>query len=116
MDNLFRINRERFDDAVSIDMLEIDVNNWEDFVEKGEGKSYGIEASLEQQKWRLTGWIGYSFSKTYRNFQGREFPYSFDSRHGLTLATTVQINDKLDFSLNWLWQSGRPLSTSDYGE
>lgn len=116
MDNLFRIDKNRFEDAVSIDMLEIDVNNWEDFVEKGTGKSYGVEISLEQQKGRLTGWVGYAFSKTFRTFQGIEQPYSFDSRHGVTIATTLQITDKLDLSLNWLWQSGRPVSTSDYGE
>lgn len=116
MDDLIRLDRDLVDNAVSLDILQINVNNWENFVEKGEGKSYGIEASIEQQKGRLTGWIGYSFAKTYRDFQNNEQPYAFDSRHGFTIASNLQITGNLDLSLNWLWQSGRPLSTSEYGE
>ena len=115
MDNLLRMDQDNFTVTAGFDMLEIDVNNWEDFVERGDGKSYGFEASIEQKTGRITGWIGYTYARAFRNFQNEQEPYAFDSRHGVTLATNLQITDKLDFSLNWLWQSGRPLSTSEYG-
>ncbi|MDX5418507.1 MAG: TonB-dependent receptor, partial [Hymenobacteraceae bacterium] len=57
----------------------------------GRGKSYGNEVYLEKIKGKTTGWIGYTLSWTYRQFDsenpedaindGRWFPTRYDRRH-----------------------------------
>ena len=54
-------------------------NNWEDKIVSGDGESKGIELLIQKKTGRLNGWIGYTLSKTTRQFlllnSGKEFPY-----------------------------------------
>ena len=47
-----------------------------------DGESYGIEMLIKKNKGDLTGWIGYTLSKTTRYFedvnQGNPFPAKYD--------------------------------------
>jgi hypothetical protein len=56
----------------------------------GKGKAYGVELLLEKKKGKLTGWIGYTLSKTERTFEqlnnGRPFPYRYDRTHDLSIV------------------------------
>jgi len=53
--------------------------SWEDKVETGKGKAYGIELMLQKQEGRLTGWFGTTLSRSDRKFEalnnGRTFPF-----------------------------------------
>ena len=54
--------------------------------------------------------------KTNRNYKGKKTPFSFDSRHGASAATTLHIHKNLNFSANWLFQTGRPFSPTEFSE
>lgn len=117
MDNLYRILPSDLQSGVtSLEELQIDATNWESFVEGGHGQSAGIEVMLEQQTERWIAWGSYAFAKTTREFGQVTTPYSFDTRHSFTFATTLQLTSWLDFSLNAIFQSGRPYSVTDFGE
>jgi len=95
-------------------------NSWEDKVLIGKGDSYGVELMLEKRKGKTTGWIGYTLSKSNRNFlgisEGETFPYKYDRRHDISLAVTHKKSDRFDFGIIWVYGSGNTytLGTSNY--
>jgi len=54
------------------------LGDWEDRITQGSGKSYGAEFLVQKKKGRLTGWVGYTLSWSFRQFPGlnfgREYP------------------------------------------
>ncbi|MFK7932971.1 MAG: TonB-dependent receptor [Saprospiraceae bacterium] len=86
------------------------VIDWEDNVTVGEGTAYGAEVLLEKTLGKTTGWLGYTFSNTNRQFPnvnfGRVFPYRFDRRHVIQFAVTHQFSNKFEISANYLFGTG----------
>ncbi|VAW16114.1 TonB-dependent receptor [hydrothermal vent metagenome] len=85
--------------------------NWEDLVESdGEGTSYGLELLLQKKEGRTTGWVGYTWSKTDRQFEdingGKKFPYRYDRRHDASIVVAHQLNKKVDVSATWVYGTG----------
>ena len=84
--------------------------DWQNKVESGKGWSYGVEVLLEKKTGKLTGWIGYTLSKTERQFeeisQGEVFPYKYDRRHDVGLAAVYHFSDRFDMGLVWVYGTG----------
>ncbi|MFK7774908.1 MAG: TonB-dependent receptor plug domain-containing protein [Saprospiraceae bacterium] len=117
MNNLSRINQSQIPGgSASLQELQIDTKTWESYIEKGNGDATGLEVTLEQQKGKLTGWVSYTFSKTNRNFKGEKTAFSFDSRHGASITSTFHLNQHLNLSANWIFQTGRPFSSTEFAE
>jgi hypothetical protein len=91
--------------------------SWEEKVETGTGKSYGLEVMIQKTKGKLTGWIGYTLSKSTRKFAsisfGREFPYTYDRRHDLSVVVNYRLNDRIDLNGNWVLASGNAITLSE---
>lgn len=89
-------------------------SSWEDNVETGSGKSYGIELMIQRRSGRLNGWIGYTLSRTVKLFPnlngGREFPAKYDRRHDLAIAAVYRVNESLDLSGDWVWGTGNAIT------
>ena len=77
-------------------------NNVDNNLVFGEGWSYGVEAFLKKRQGQFTGWIGYTWSKTERQFDdlnmGLNFPAKYDRRHDLSVV--------LDYTLSKAWRFG----------
>ncbi|MFA9388495.1 MAG: TonB-dependent receptor domain-containing protein [Prolixibacteraceae bacterium] len=88
--------------------------NWEDKVELGKGWSYGAEVMLERTIGKTTGWIGYTWSKTERQFDelnfGKKFPAKYDRRHDISIAFTHEISDRVDFGGTWVYGTGNAVT------
>ncbi len=88
--------------------------NWEEMVEKGHAWSYGMEMLLEKREGKTTGWIGYTLSWSYRQFDGinggRLFPFKYDRRHDISLVITHKLNEKVDIGAVWVFGSGTALT------
>jgi outer membrane receptor for ferrienterochelin and colicin len=88
--------------------------NWEEKVELGKGWSYGAEVMLEKTIGKTTGWIGYTWSKTERQFDklnfGEKFPAKYDRRHDISVAFTHEISDKVDFGGTWVYGTGNAVT------
>ncbi len=89
-------------------------NNWENKIERGQGWSYGAELFVEKKVGRLTGWIGYTLSWSDRLFEnlngGEKFPYTYDRRHDLSIASSYEINKKWDIGVVFVLNTGRAVS------
>jgi hypothetical protein len=85
----------------------------EDFV-FGKGWSYGTELFINKTRGKLTGWIGYTLSWTWRQFDtlngGVKFPSKYDRRHDLSVVGTYQLNKKWKFSAVFVYGSGNAVS------
>lgn len=88
--------------------------DWQDKVAAGEGISYGLELLLQKKVGKISGWIGYTLSKTDRRFEeinfGEWFPYKYDRRHDVSLALTHEWKESKDFSLVWVYGTGNAVS------
>lgn len=89
--------------------------DWQDLVEKG-GRSWsrGVEVFVRKNRGRLTGWMGYTLSRTDRQFAsinfGLPYPYKYDRRHDFSTAVMFQINERMDVSANWLYATGNAIT------
>ncbi len=89
-------------------------DDWEEKVAAGSGTSYGTEFLIQKKTGRLTGWVGYTWSKTTRQFEdlnfGEEYPYKYDRRHDLSVVSVYQINDQVSISGTWVYGTGNAVS------
>jgi hypothetical protein len=101
--------------------------NWEEKVEMGNGWAYGAEFLLEKTLGNTTGWLGYTWSKSERQFPninfGKVFPSKYDRRHDISIVFTHKFSDRFDIGGSWVYSTGNtttlayshyPVSTIDY--
>ncbi len=89
-------------------------NSWEDQVTQGKGWSYGLEFLLMKKYGNTTGWIGYTWSKSDRQFNkpgeevsfGKVFPYKYDRRHDISVVVAHKLNDHIDLGATWVFGTG----------
>lgn len=87
---------------------------WEDKVCMGDGWSYGLELLAQRTVGDITGWIGYTWSRTMRQFdregqtinEGKPFPAKYDRRHDLSIMVSYKPNKEFDCSAAWVFSSG----------
>jgi hypothetical protein len=91
-------------------------SSWEEKVETGSGKAYGLEVVIQKTQGKFTGWIGYTLARSTRKFAsisfGREFPYTYDRRHDLSVVMNYRFNDRIDISGTWVLASGNMITLS----
>jgi len=76
----------------------------------GRGWAYGSEFFLKKRLGKLTGWIGYTLSKTLRQFpeinSGKSFPARYDRTHDFSIVAIYKPGRKWIFSANWVYFTG----------
>jgi hypothetical protein len=76
----------------------------------GRGWSYGTELFVNKVKGRLTGWVGYTLSWTWRKFPGLNFgekyPAKYDRRNDLSMVAMYELNKKWKLSATFVYGSG----------
>lgn len=85
-------------------------NDWEDKVTSGRGWAYGAEFLAEKRSGRTRGWVSYTLSWNYRQFDlinnGRVFPYKYDRRHNIAVLCSHEFSPRLDASVSWVFSTG----------
>jgi len=80
----------------------------------GKGDSYGAEFFVKKNAGKLTGWISYTLSWTNQKFDslnfGKEFPFKYDRRHVLSVATNYQLTERWSLSAVFVYSSGVPFT------
>lgn len=80
----------------------------------GRGYAYGAEFFINKTKGKWTGWMGYTLSWTYRNFNqlnaGERYLAKYDQRHNVSITSTYEYNKKWTFSGVWVFGSGNRIS------
>ncbi|MEM7369460.1 MAG: TonB-dependent receptor [Bacteroidota bacterium] len=86
----------------------------------GIGRSYGSELSLRKTSGRLTGRLGYTYSRSERKTDAQFldevingnnwFLANFDRPHDISFTMNFQANRRNNFALNFVYSSGRPIT------
>lgn len=76
----------------------------------GRGKATGLEVLVRREGRRLSGWFGYTLSKSTRDLYGFEVPFDFDRRHAFSAAGLFQLSRRVRLSGTWLQASGFPVT------
>lgn len=86
------------------------LNDTEDDFTFGKGWSYGIELFINKTKGKMTGWLGYTLSWTWRKFEalnsGDRYPAKYDRRNDLSLVALYQLNKKWKLSGTFVYGTG----------
>jgi len=76
----------------------------------GRGRSYGMELFLKKRLGKFSGWIGYTLSKTEKQFDeinnGNWYPARQDRTHDISIVAMYELNKKISFSATWIYYTG----------
>jgi hypothetical protein len=80
----------------------------------GNGWSYGSEFYINKARGKLTGWIGYTLSWTWRKFPelngGGKFPAKYDRRHDLSVVGIYELSKKWKLSGVFVYATGNTIT------
>ena len=89
-------------------------DDWADKIIQGAGYSYGSELLIQRKVGELTGWLGYTWSKTRRKFNelngGKFFPFRFDRTHDISLVLQHPIDKHVSASATWVYGTGNAIT------
>ncbi len=87
---------------------------------QGDGKSYGIEFSISKSKGWWSGWLNYTFSRSFVRLNGSNpseiinggafFPTGYDKPHYLNSVTNYKFSRRFTMTLNLVYASGIPIT------
>lgn len=80
----------------------------------GKGRAYGVEWLIKKKTGKLTGWLGYTLSKTERQIDGINNNQWYNARqdktHDISVVGMYQLNDLWSFSANWVFSTGNAVT------
>ncbi len=80
----------------------------------GKGWSYGAEFFVNKTKGRLTGWIGYTLSWTYRQFrqlnEGLRYPARYDRRHDISVVANYDAGKRWKLGAVFVYGTGNAIT------
>ncbi|MDX2245730.1 MAG: TonB-dependent receptor [Bacteroidia bacterium] len=93
----------------------INEGTWENIVETGgQGEAYGAELLVQKKKGKTTGWIGYTLSWNFRQFDelngGLKFPDRYDRRHDLSVVVSHAFNERISVAGTWVFGTGNAIT------
>ncbi|MCX6224585.1 MAG: TonB-dependent receptor plug domain-containing protein, partial [Bacteroidia bacterium] len=89
-------------------------DDWQDKIEIGEGRAYGVEILARKQAGKTSGWIGYTLSWSERKFKnisfGEWFPYRYDRRHDVSIVLNQKLSNRIDIGVTWVYGTGNAVT------
>ena len=80
----------------------------------GKGRSYGAEFLIRKNTGKLTGWISYTYSRTFRTIEGinfgKEYRSPYDRPHNFVIVANYDITPRLSVAANWIYNTGQPVT------
>ena len=124
-DNIYSLEVESFYKTVKnridyIDGTDLIANNAiEQVILNGRARAYGAELLFRKNEGRFKGWFAYTLSKSEQQTKGRTpqeiginngnwYRTPFDKTHDISITASYDLNTKLKFNANFLFQTGQP--------
>ncbi len=80
----------------------------------GKGATYGIETLLRKNRGKLTGWISYTWSRSFRTIpeinEGKRYNAPYDKPHTLNLIASYDPGKRISSSFTWVYSTGLPVT------
>jgi len=120
LDNMFETSIETYYKAYQnqidyINGAQLNLNaNVESQLLYGIGRSYGVELFIKKKYGRLTGWVGYTLSRTERKINGINndswYPATQDITHYITAVGIFQLSKKWTASASFVYYTGNAVT------
>jgi len=85
----------------------------------GKGRSYGAEFLVRKNVGKFTGWISYTYSRSFRTIKGishgLEYRSPYDRPHNIVLVGSYEVSPRITVAANWIYNTGQPV-TFPYGQ
>jgi|WetSurMetagenome_2_1015567.scaffolds.fasta_scaffold00007_158 hypothetical protein len=83
-------------------------------IRTGKGYSYGVETMVRKDAGRLTGWLSYTYSRSYRIIDeinnGKRYNAPYDKPHAVNVVVNYDIFKRLNASVTWIYATGLPVT------
>lgn len=80
----------------------------------GKGRAYGIEFMIKKQFGQLTGWVGYTLSKSEKKIEGinenKWYDATQDRTHDISIVAIYELNKKWTLSGTWIYYTGNAVT------
>ncbi len=80
----------------------------------GKGRAYGIEFLLKKKYGKLTGWVGYTLSRSEKKIEGinggNYYPAKQDRTHDISIVGIYELSKKWSFSATWVYYTGNAVT------
>lgn len=94
--------------------------NLEQVLIHGIGQAYGAELMIKKNKGKMTGWLAYTYSRSFKKIdgafaeekinRGNWYKSNYDKPHDLTLVMNYKLSRRFTFSSNFTYSTGRPVT------
>ncbi len=84
------------------------------------GKAYGVELMAKKTSGKLTGWLSYTYSRTFLQAndsaagetinRGEYYPANFDKPNNLSIVANYKFTQRFSVSLTTTYSTGRPIT------
>ena len=85
----------------------------------GKGRSFGAEFLVRKNVGKFTGWVSYTYSRTFRTIKGisldREYRSPYDRPHNIVIVGSYDLTPRITLAANWIYNTGQPV-TFPYGQ
>lgn len=108
----FEVFYKSFKNAIDFkDHAELVLNeNLETEIRTGRARAYGMEFQFKKEVGRLTGWVGYTYSRSRREISGINngewYNARYDIPHAINLVATYDLSKRVALSANFNYTSG----------
>ncbi len=100
-----------------VDFAQLSLNSkLEGQVRAGKGWSYGIEFLLRLNEEKFSGWISYTYSRSFRKIpypeinNGNPYPAPYDKPNNISVVLNYNISKRWAVSANWIYATGAPVT------
>jgi hypothetical protein len=80
----------------------------------GTGYSYGIETMIRKNDGLLTGWVSYTYSRSFRTIpeinNGNRYNAPYDKPHAVNIVVSYDISKRVNASATWVYATGLPVT------
>lgn len=85
----------------------------------GKAWSYGAEFFVKKKKGKLTGWVSYTLSWSYKQIDGinngKKYFAGYDRRHSLNVIASYKISERVTLGGQFVYGTGRPIGLPNGG-
>ena len=80
----------------------------------GKGRSFGVELLVRKSIGKFTGWISYTYSRSFRTIKGisygKEYRSPYDRPHNFVIVANYDISRRISVAANWIYNTGQPVT------
>lgn len=97
------------DNAITYANLSLDAE-----LRTGKGRSFGVELLVRKSVGKFTGWISYTYSRSFRTIKGishnKEYRSPYDRPHNFVIVANYEITPRISVAANWIYNTGQPVT------